>query len=356
MSSLSLIENAEVLIVNLHPRYAGVAATMRALVPVQQRSRPTVFLDWAGMGLSGSVGLRDVLRYGWTVPDGVSYRVWHARRAPDLALGLILGKVLGQPWKFVYTSPSPRRHGWLWRYIVNQADAIIAVREKAALFLDRHDTVIPHGVDTKTFVPPPDKLAAWRESGLPGKYGIGNFGRVRKSKGTDIFVEAMIRVLPNHPEFTAIITGFCKPGDEKFKTSLEQRIREAGLHERIIFLGDLRFEQIVEWYRRVSLCVAVPRSEGFGLTPLEAMACGAAALTSREGFFPQLIRPGVNGEIVDTGDATATAKAVERLISDSDALLRLGTSARESVLAEHSIEREVESIHAVYDQVCDVST
>lgn len=351
MPTPSNLREADVVVANLHRGYAGVAATMRVLVPIQQRTRAVAFVDRAGMDVPGTFSLGAVVRGGWTKPPGGSARIWHARRAPAQLVGLLLKHVLRQRWKIVYTSPSPRRHGWLWRAAVKRADAVIAVTENAASFLDRHDAVIPHGVDTETFVPAEDRARAWMEGGLPGRYGIGIFGRVRKSKGTDVFVQAMCEVLPRHPDFTAVITGLCKPCDRAFQADLEERVRAAGLEDRIHFLGDLPFAEIKRWFQRVSLCVAVPRSEGFGLTPLEAMASGAAALTCSEGYFPQMIVPGANGDIVPTGDVPALVEALDRLLGDPEGLQEMGGRARRHVVEHHSIEREAEAIHAVYDSL-----
>lgn len=349
MSSPSALSDAPVLVVNLHRRFAGVSATILALVPVQQRERRIAVLDRGELGLAGSVRLRDVFRHGWSPPTGHLHRVWHARRAGDLALGLLFARVLRQPWRFVYTSPSPRRHGAVWRAVVNRADAIIAVSPNAASFLDRHEAVVPHGVDTDAFHPPADKRAAWRASGLPGRYGIGVFGRIRFDKGTDLFVDAMCALLPRHPEFTAVVSGWCKPSDQAFRDELARKIRAAGLEERIVFLGDLTDRDIKLWYQRVSLCVAPSRSEGFGLTPLEAMASGAAVVASREGAFPQMIEPGQNGYLFDTGDRDKLTAAMGALLADPEALLAMGAWAREHVVARHAIASEVAGIHAVYD-------
>ena len=163
----------------------------------------------------------------------------------------------------------------------------------------------------------------------------------------------MCEVLPRFPDFTAVITGLCKPSHHDFRDGLLRQVENAGLKDRIVFLGDLEFDDIKRWYQRVSLCVAVPRSEGFGLTPLEAMASGAAALTSSEGYFPKILVPGMNGDIVPTGDAQALHCALEGLLDDPEALLRMGEQARRYVVENHSITREAEGIHAVYDAVLD---
>ncbi len=72
------------------------------------------------------------------------------------------------------------------------------------------------------------------------------------------------------------------------------------------------------WYRRFTLFVAPSRQEGFGLTPLEAMASQTAVVTSDAGSFPSMIRPGVNGAIVPAGDADALAAAIEPYFREPD--------------------------------------
>ncbi|MFM7298836.1 MAG: glycosyltransferase family 4 protein [Planctomycetota bacterium] len=349
MTTPSSLREAEVLVANLSRGYAGVAATMRALVPLQQRERAVAFLDRARMGLAGSLSFAQVLREGWSAPPCGTHRIWHSRRAPEQIVGVVLRDVLRQCWKLVYTSPSPRRHGAFWRWFVRRSDAVIAVTPRAAAFLDWHSAIVPHGVDIEEFAPPVDRAVAWREAGLPGDFCIGIFGRIRPSKGTDLFIDAVCEVLPRHPRCTAVLTGLCQPGEERWRDALLAKVRAAGLEQRVVFLGDLPFREIKRWYQRVSLCVAVPRSEGFGLTPLEAMASGAAALTSREGCFPELIVPDQNGDIVPTGDARALALALERLIARPEELAAMGARARAHVVAHWSIAREVQGIHALYD-------
>ena len=96
-------------------------------------------------------------------------------------------------------------------------DAIIATIDVSASFLKRDATVMPHGVDTDVYAPPADRAAAFAEAGLPGRYAIGCFGRVRAQKGTDVFVDAMCRLLPRYPDFTAVIVGAVAPEQTRFR-------------------------------------------------------------------------------------------------------------------------------------------
>jgi mannosyltransferase len=59
-------------------------------------------------------------------------------------------------------------------------DGVIATSDAAASYLKVPAQVIHHGIDTDLYRPPADRLALFAATGLPGKYGIGCFGRVRE--------------------------------------------------------------------------------------------------------------------------------------------------------------------------------
>lgn len=340
----------EVVVTNLHRRFTGVSATVTALVPIQRRTMDITLVDTGRLDLPGKMRFWQVLRVGWSAaPRG--WRVWHARRDVEMLAGLFLRHVLRQRWKLLFTSAAPKRHGWFLRLVMNRMDAIVATSARSAAFLDWHSRIIPHGVDTDWFTPPADKLAAFAESGLPGHYGIGCFGRIRASKGTDLFVEAMIRLLPDHPEFTAYMTGLSADKDQAFRRDLEERIAGAGLTDRIVFLGDLSRDEVLTWYRRSLICVAASRREGFGLTPMEAMACGAVAVASGAGYWPELIGPASQGALFETGDAGALADALHPFMADPMGTLAKGAAARDFIASQHSIAGEAEALNEVYDQL-----
>lgn len=334
-------------VINLHRRFTGVSATVAALVPRQQAEREIAVVDTGSLGLSNTWPLLQVIRRGWSRPPNGITRIWHARRDVEMLLGLFLKHVLRQNWKLVFTSAAPRRHGTVLRSIMNRMDAIIAVSERAAAFHDWHSVVVPHGVDTDDFVPASDRDALVVESSLPAPCLIGAFGRLRDSKGTDLFVNAMIDLLPDFPNCGAFLTGLAK--DDAYLVNLKQKVRESGLTNRIVFLGDLTAADFRLWYQRASLVVAASRTEGFGLTPMEAMASGASAVTSGAGYWPELIKPGINGDRFETGNVEDLKRVLRPLLAAPTALNELGETAREDVVAHHSIKREVAGIHAMYD-------
>ncbi|MFX9962113.1 glycosyltransferase, partial [Acinetobacter baumannii] len=90
------------------------------------------------------------------------------------------------------------------------------------------------------------------EAGLPGRYAVGCFGRVRAQKGSDVFVDAMCRLLPRYPDFTAVMVGAIVPEQKAFANDLKQRIAAAGLQSRIVITGELAIADVQRWYRRLT--------------------------------------------------------------------------------------------------------
>ena len=228
-------------------------------------------------------------------------------------------------------------------------DAVIATSERSGNFLEVPYTVVPHGTNFEYFHPPRGSEDDYAASGLPGKYAVGCTGRIRHQKGTDLFVDAMLRLLPHYPDWTAVITGRTTSDNLGFERRLKSRITAAGLTQRIVFLGDV--DNVSLWYRRFTLFVAPSRQEGFGLTPLEAMASETAVVASNAGSYPLMIRPGINGTIVPASDRDALVAAIEPYFRDPGLAREQGRAALEFVRDNFSIEAEARSIRAVYDRL-----
>jgi mannosyltransferase len=194
-------------------------------------------------------------------------------------------------------------------------------------------------------------LTVWQRTGLPGKYGIGTFGRVRPDKGMDIFVEAMIRLLPEFPDYTAVIAGLCTPQYEEFQAQLVAKIASAGLSDRIIFLGVIGPDEVADWYQNVLVTVACPRYEPFGLTPLEGMGCGCAVIASDTGAFKTIVAEKTTGKIIPTDNVDELISGLRDLMVDPLACQIMGVNGRERVKSLFSIATESDGIQKVYEDV-----
>ena len=120
------------------------------------------------------------------------------------------------------------------------------------------------------------------------------------------------------------------------------------LSDRIRFLGEIPWDQVVRTYQALDLFAAPARWEGFGLTPLEAMACGVPTVAARVGAYETLIRNGETGSLVPRDDADALTAALARWLDDDAGRETAGRAAREHVATNHAIEGEARAIVEVY--------
>ncbi len=170
---------------------------------------------------------------------------------------------------------------------------------------------------------------------------------MRRQKGTDLFVDAMIKLLPDYPDWTAVITGRVTVEHRAFADMLESKVRAAGLANRIVFLGEV--PDIGVWYRRLSLYVAPSRNEGFGLTPLEAMASRTPVVASNAGAYAELVTPGITGAVVPAGDGVALTEAIRRYLDDPALAAAHGDNALSDVTERFPLEKEAAGIMRVYE-------
>jgi len=340
----------EVVIPNLNWRYSGGTAVNRTIAPlIAKRWRAAWWGPDQPEGIAG-LSLGDLVRLRFRPPGHGKVRIWHARRNVEMLAGLFLN-LLGYRFALIFNSASQREKTWLTHFLIARMDAVIATSAIAAQFLRRPATVILHGIDVELHSPPADRLEAFAKTGLPGKYGIGTFGRVRRQKGSDLFVAAMLRLLPRHSDFCAVVVGLTTVDNLPFVEGLKQQIAAAGLSERIRFLGELPIDEVPLWYKRISIYVFASRVEGFGLTMLEAMASGDAMVATRAGAAEMIITDGDDGVLTPVGDVEALVAALEPLMREPERIEAMGERARARVVSAFSRDREADEISAVYRQV-----
>jgi mannosyltransferase len=336
-------DSLELIVPNLHRRYSGVTATNRMVAPKLAKMFHAAWLGPNRPEGIGRIAASAFLKL-WRRPLPL---IWHARRNNEMVVGVLL-RSLGWPFKLVFTSAAQRHHSWSTRWLIARMDAIIATSEISASYLKRDAFVVLHGVDTDRYAPPADRATAFKEAGLPGRYAIGCFGRVRSQKGTDVFVEAMCRLLPIYPDFAAVVVGAITVEQQGFANRLKERIEAAGLKSRFLLSGEVAIEEVPRWYQRLTIYAFTSRNEGFGLTLIEAMSAGCALVASRAGAAEIAVEDGVTGVLMAPGDVDALVRALEPLMRDPASAVAMGERARARVLERFSLEAEANAIADVY--------
>lgn len=341
----------ELFVTNFNRNFTGVSATAASVVRQHTHQYDMALVGQPLPGCPAPISKSQALALSKSASPGRPFAIWHVRRNTEMRAAIWARDVLRRPIKIVFTSAAIRRHSAFPRWLISRMDAVIATTDAAADFVPNVRAVAPHGVDTDVFTPAPDRAAAWAATGFPGKVGLATIGRIRPEKGTDRFVAAMLRFLPDHPDVTALVLGRAATSDQAFLKSLKAQVADAGLTERIRFPGEIPAADLPQLVRSLSAIVQLPRYEGYGMTPLEGMASGVPFVATDQGYYRSFSSQGRCGLIVPEDDPGATAAALKGVLTDSTRHAALSQAARETAETHFSITREADSIARVYEDL-----
>jgi glycosyltransferase involved in cell wall biosynthesis len=146
-------------------------------------------------------------------------------------------------------------------------------------------------------------------------------GRLKRYKGVHHVIRAFAGM--NDRRATLEIAG---AGD--YRPALERLAASLDLGERVRFLGRVREEDKLALLRRAWALVFASPKEGWGITNLEAAACGTPVIASNSPGIRESIRDGETGFLVPHGDVTAMTAAMSRVAADPALVSQLGVQAR----------------------------
>jgi glycosyltransferase involved in cell wall biosynthesis len=176
--------------------------------------------------------------------------------------------------------------------------------------------VIYPGVDAHWLSPDPAVRRAARPTFL-------YLGRLKRYKGVDIALRAVAEARRGGCDVVLQIAG---QGDDRPR--LEREARAAGVAEAVRFLGFVSEEDKRRLLREAWAVVLPSPKEGWGITNVEAAACGTPALASDSPGLRESVRNGETGFLVPHGDVGALAARMAELARDPGLVARLGTAAR----------------------------
>ncbi|MBU2864699.1 glycosyltransferase family 4 protein [Reinekea forsetii] len=346
-NSTSAEKEITILLGNSNRRFSGVTSTMLQVLEVMSKTE--------GIAVFGKHHVpKGTPVWGWfkTIIECRSLtqsglpRVFHARRNDEMIQALVLKYLFRCRLKIVFTSTAQRKKTWITRYLMSKMDGLITTCSAAAAYMPTPpDVVVAHGINLNLF-----KSTAHNVD-LPSKYNIGIFGRVREQKGVDILVEAAAKLLPNFKEWGLVVVGEVTPEQAGFKRQLDERIQSAGIQSQVLFTDKVPFEVLPAYFHSVDIATALSRNEGFGLTVLEAMACGKPVVATKAGAWPDIIENESLGRLIDVGDINALAAALEELMSSSQLRERLGRESQEMVVKHYTVEQEAGRLLNYYREI-----
>jgi glycosyltransferase involved in cell wall biosynthesis len=214
--------------------------------------------------------------------------------------------------------------------------------------------VVPQGVDPERFKPgPPD--AAWRArlSSEPDEPIVGVVGRVDPEKGIRTVLQAMTML--DGPARRSHLAVVGAPGLDDGSYEAELQIEAARtLGDRCRFVGPV--DEVPVVLRSLDVLVNASTSEPFGLSVLEAQACGVPVICSASGGIPEFVDDGVTGLLVAPGEPDDLAAELNRLLGTSGLRDDLRESARRHVVARHTIATRAETVARLYRSLTPIGS
>ncbi len=195
---------------------------------------------------------------------------------------------------------------------------------------------IQNGVDTNCFKPvsSAERIALRRKFNLPETDPVIGFFAKKSSdhnyrKGADIFESAILEVIKSIPNITVLIVG---PGWQEFI----ERLQVKGV--RVLnFPFVKKVKDLAPIYACLDLYWITSRIEGGPVTLMEAMSSEVPCISTPVGLAKEIIQSGKNSILVNKEDSVAIAQNTVLLLQDPIRLKAMGRTARETILAKHSL-------------------
>ncbi len=203
---------------------------------------------------------------------------------------------------------------------------------------------VPLGTTPGHFRPGVDTSAVRAKYGLNGGPWLLTVARLEWHKGIDTTMKALAAVRAAHPG-----TRYAIVGTGHRLAQFEQLRDELGLGDAVRFLGGISDAELPAIYNAVDLYVGASRrveglAEGFGISLVEASACGLAVVGGRSGGVPDAVCDGETGILVDPDDPTAVAAGINELLANPERRKQLGAAGRKAVERYYNWDRVVREL------------
>lgn len=187
-------------------------------------------------------------------------------------------------------------------------------------------------------------LAGAARTTLPVSPLIGVVSRMEHIKGMDLVIPAFAELLKQMPQARLLVVG-----DGSLLPQMKEQASSLGIADKVEWAGRQPQEKLTDYYDRTDLFWMPSRSEGFGLSALEAMARACPVVASNVGGLPELVTADC-GLLCEVEEAHALEKASLQILLDEDAYVRISEGALHRA-GEFSMPRYTELILNLYEKV-----
>ena len=217
-------------------------------------------------------------------------------------------------------------------------------------------SVIPGGVDPNDFWPMTKSLARATLGFPPDEHVILQLGRIVPRKGVETVIRGFAELRRHHgmKARLVVVGGDADVPDPALTPEIGRLIpiaAEEGVERDVTFTGRRPHDQLKHFYSAADVFVTTPWYEPFGITPLEAMACGTPVVGANVGGIKFTVRDGETGYLVPPGDHPAVAERIAHLLHHRRLRDVLGENGVRRVTDLFTWQHVTGSIAALYERV-----
>lgn len=256
--------------------------------------------------------------------------------------------------------------GWEWgklvgllvrsRQLLDDADAIFTCNPREAELIRQHHPgqevrVQPHGVDVATYAVDHRVAARAAFPWTEGAQVVLVLGRLDAVKNPGWVIERLPQILERQPRVVLALAGACT--EQGYQETLERRVAELRLGERVRFLGGLPAgdARLIGLMQLARAMVLPSVSETFGLVILEAWAAGTPILASRTSGATALITPGENGVLFDLDRPLAFSALLHTALTDDAWRATVVAAGRRQVAAHYDTAAVAAQVKTIYEEL-----
>jgi glycosyltransferase involved in cell wall biosynthesis len=234
---------------------------------------------------------------------------------------------------------------WLRDNILKRANAFVAISSEVDTELRTQGVnpalikMIPNSVDTRRFRPakPQTRDELRQKLGIPARDKIVIFtGRLVSYKGLPLLLRVWRDIQRNHEGVGLLLVGSGGQDIHNCEAELKEYVSAYGLKDSVHFTGGV--QNVHEYLQASDIFVFPTENEAFGISLIEAMACGLPVISTNVGGVKDILQNQQNGVAVQPGDFQGLYDALDALITDSSLSARLGRAAWQTVQNKYSAE------------------
>ncbi len=237
-------------------------------------------------------------------------------------------------------------HKQLLKYNLNKATIIQStskiMAKETMLYTTKKVETLAFGIDLNKFKP---------KKTNDNSFIIGTIKMLEEVYGINYLIEAFNILLKKH---TDINLKLMIVGDGPKLNEYKELTEEYGIQESVTFVGAVAAAEAVKYHNMMSVFVALSLSESFGVSILEAAACGIPSVVSNVGGLPEIVIDGKTGFIVEPRSPEQAAEAISKYITDPSLKDKMGENARLFVEQNYDWKNSVSEQLDIYSKIIKI--